>query len=216
MIKNLKCVIFDLDGVITETSNQHFEAWQHMASKIGISLEPSFEEQLKGVSRKESLERILRYGNVSLSEEEKIQYQKEKNDHYQQLISTFDQTQLFDGVKELITHLKERHIKVALGSASKNGPSLIQALGIAKSFDYVVDPSQCRSKPEPDIFLDAMHHFGFSKEECLCIEDAKAGVKAIKAAGMKAIGIGSAEQLNEADIVFPTTLEAAQWLMSQT
>ncbi len=215
MFNKIKCVIFDLDGVITETSNQHFEAWQAMAQKLGITLEPSFEEQLKGVSRQASLERILAYGQKAISEEDKVRYQAEKNAHYQRLIASFDERQLFPGVDSLLSHLKTKGIKIALGSASKNGPTLIRALGIEQAFDYVVDPNTCASKPAPDIFLDAMKHFNLTPQECLGIEDAQAGVDAIKRAGMVAIGIGDPTPLSQADFVFPTTEDAAQWLMSK-
>ena len=214
MFTQIKCVIFDLDGVITETSNQHFEAWQAMARNLGIILEPSFEHHLKGISRKESIEKILAYGDVTLSEEDKERYQKQKNDHYQHLIARFDERQLFPGVLELLNHLKQKSIKIALGSASKNGPTLIKALGIEHYFDYVVDPSTCRSKPAPDIFLAAMRHFNLKPEHCLGIEDAQAGVKAIKDAGMIAIGIGEKDSLAQADHLFSSTEEASSWLMS--
>lgn len=215
MLGIIKCVIFDLDGVITETSNQHFEAWQAMAQKIGITLEAAFEEQLKGISRQASLEKILTHGKKKMSEEDKVRYQAEKNAHYQRLIAAFDENQLFPGIKSLLEHLSSKGIKIALGSASKNGPTLIRALGIEDAFDYVVDPSTCASKPAPDIFLTAMKHFQLKPEECLGIEDAQAGIEAIKSAGMLAVGIGDARSLAKADYLFSSTQEAAQWLMSK-
>lgn len=210
-----QCIIFDLDGVLTETSKQHFIAWSKMAEELGIPLDPSFEEDLKGVSRKESLEKILEYGQITLDDAAKEKYQAQKNAHYQTLIAQFSPDDLFEGMLELLKDLQQKAVKIALGSASKNGPSLIKALGIEKYFDYVVDPRACRSKPAPDIFLAAAHHFSLSAGECWGIEDAIAGVKAIKSAGMYAVGIGNAHHLQDADIVFATPSLAAAWMMDQ-
>lgn len=215
MPEKIKCIIFDLDGVITETSKQHFEAWCHMAEELDIHLDPSFEEELKGVSRKESIEKILQYGQVTLDEASKEKYQAQKNTHYQKLISQFSPDDLFEGILDLLQFLKHKEIKVVLGSASKNGPNLIKALGIESYFDYVVDPSKCRSKPAPDIFLAASDYFSIPAAQCWAVEDAVAGVEAIKSAGMYAIGIGEEKNLKEADIVFTTTLQAADWMMKQ-
>ena len=212
MFKTIKCIIFDLDGVLTETSNQHFLAWSTLAEKLGITLKPEFEEHLKGVSRKESLERILDFGSVSVSEEEKEVLMAEKNTHYQTLIKQFTKSNLFDRVEDLLSYIKSKGVLLALGSASKNAPSLLKSLGIKKYFDYIVDPRGKASKPSPDIFLDAMEHFNLTSEQCIGIEDARAGVIAIKKAKMFAIGIGAKEKLPEADIHFTETKELLPYL----
>lgn len=216
MVHPPKAVIFDLDGVITETSKQHFEAWSACAAQCGIALEPAFEEELKGISRRESLEKILALRSLTLSEEEKQRLQEEKNTHYQQLISAFSPRDLFAGMLDLFEHLKHKNIRIALGSASKNGPLLLKALAIEDYFDAVVDPRTCASKPAPDIFLDAAKQLQLHAEDCWGIEDAVAGVQAIKAAGMFAIGVGDETILKAADVVFTTPLEATQWMMHHT
>ena len=211
----IRCIIFDLDGVLTETSNQHFQAWSALASKLNIPLLPAFEEKLKGVSRKESLERILEFGKLKLNDDEKEELMKEKNRHYQKLISDFSRANLFDKVEDLLSYIKSKGVLLALGSASKNAPSLIEALGIKDYFDYVVDPKGKKSKPHPDIFLDAMQHFNLSSDECIAIEDARAGVIAIKRANMFAIGIGTKEKLPEADIHFQNVKEVLKYLKTR-
>ncbi len=212
MFKAPKCIIFDLDGVLTETSKQHFQAWSKLAQKLGIDLKPEFEEHLKGVSRKESLERILTFGGVTLSEEEKEVLMAEKNTHYQTLIKQFTKDNLFENVEDLLNYIKSKGVLLALGSASKNAPSLLRSLGIKKYFDYIVDPRGKASKPSPDIFLDAMKHFKLSADQCIGIEDARAGVIAIKDAQMVAIGIGTKENLPEADIHFAETKQLLPYL----
>lgn len=216
MVRPPKAVIFDLDGVITETSKQHFEAWSACAAQCGIALEPAFEEELKGISRRESLEKIIALRSLTLSEEEKQRLQEEKNTHYQQLISAFSPRDLFAGMLDLFNHLKHKNIRQALGSASKNGPLLLKALAIEDYFDVVVDPRTCASKPAPDIFLDAAKQLQLNAEDCWGVEDAVAGVQALKAAGMFAVGIGDENILKSADVIFKTPFEAAQWMMSHT
>jgi beta-phosphoglucomutase len=197
-------VIFDLDGVLTETSAYHFEAWRALAKDIGIELKDEFEAHLKGISRIESLNRILKAHHLEdeFSQAEKNEILDKKNTHYQQLISHMTRKDLFEGVIELFDFLKDQKLKIALGSASKNAPRLLKSLDIEQYFDYVVNPSTLRSKPEPDIFLNAMNHFNLKPHDCMGIEDAYAGVKAINQAGMISIGIGNASELNHADYCF--------------
>ncbi len=201
-----KCAIFDLDGVLTETSEQHYEAWKVLADELGIDFDRDYNEHLKGVSRMESLELILKNGNKTdaFSEEEKIELATRKNDLYKELIAGFTPDNLFEGVRELFDILKSRDIKIALASASRNAPSLIKNMGIADDFDVVVDPTSVeKGKPDPAIFLQGAKILGIDPKDCIGFEDAYAGVTAIKSAGMYAVGIGSKEILPHADIVYP-------------
>ncbi len=200
----IKAFIFDLDGVLTETSKQHFLAWKEMAAGIGIVIDEKFNETLKGISREESLERILQSGSMEdkFTEQEKDVLASLKNENYLKMISDFTEANLFDGVLELLKSLKKNGIKIALGSASKNGPGLLKSLNIIKYFDYIVDPSIVKGKPNPDIFLDGASGLGVNPEDCIGVEDAYSGVEAIKKAGMFAVGIGSANILSNADVVF--------------
>lgn len=204
----IKCFIFDMDGVLTETSEQHYLAWKALAEDLGISIDRDFNEMLKGVSRMDSLERILEYGGQSekYTVNEKKQLTDKKNKHYVSLISKITETDIFEGVKELFEALKEKKIKIAIGSASKNAPKLIRGLGIEKYIDYIVSPDEIeKGKPAPDTFLKAAEVLGVSSESCIGVEDAKAGVEAIKSAGMIAIGIGEKNILAEADFVYRET-----------
>jgi beta-phosphoglucomutase len=200
----IKLVIFDLDGVLTETSDYHFKAWKALADDLGIKLEDSFESQLKGISRKESLNRILSEHDLDnhYNKNEINKFLDKKNTHYQELISHMTRDHLYEGVIELFNYLKEQKIKIALGSASKNGPRLLKALEISDYFDYVVNPANLRSKPKPDIFIDAMKHFNYQPHQCIGLEDAKAGITAINKAGMLSIGIGDENDLNHAKYCF--------------
>ncbi len=211
-----KCVIFDMDGVLTETNVQHFEAWQLIAKELGITIDWEFNEQLKGVSRTDSLKLILNHGNIleSFTEQEIATLADRKNDIYKQLILKFNKSNLFEGVHDLFQFLRSRGIKIAIGSASYNAPFLIEAMGLSGLTDYIVNPGDVTlGKPAPDIFLKAMTHFGLSASECIGVEDASAGVTAIKAAGMYAVGIGEPKLLSEADIIYPSTAGFANAMM---
>lgn len=199
----IKLFIFDLDGVLASTSEEHFTAWKEVIKdRFNIDVEDYVEEFTKGVSRMDSLNRILETYDLKVSETEKETLAHIKNEKYKELIDKFDESNLFEGVKELFEFLKQNNILIALGSASKNGPKLIESLGIKKYFDFVVDPAPLQSKPSPDIFKSAMNHFKLSPKECIGIEDAIAGVKAIKRARMISIGIGDKKTLSEADYVY--------------
>ena len=201
----IKAFIFDLDGVITETSHEHYKAWHHMALMLGIEIDESVNERLKGVSRMQSLDEILQFGNIqkkySDAEREKLCYCK--NEYYKNLITKYTEKNIFEGIIDIFETLKEKGIKIAIGSASHNAPTLIKAMGLQSYIDYIVNPGEVEhGKPAPDIFLKAAQVLGAQPHECIGIEDAVAGVKAIKSAGMYAVGIGDSNILNEADVVF--------------
>lgn len=200
-------ILFDLDGVITETSEYHFIAWQALAKELGISIGCSFNEELKGVGRMESLERILAFGGKSdaYTQAEKEQLTQQKNQHYVSLLQDITPDNLLPGIYEFIQSLREEGIGVAVASASRNAPFILSSLRLDTMIDYVANAGKSRSKPYPDIFLDAARGIGRPPEECVGIEDAAAGVQAIHAAGMKAVGIGSPLYLGEAELVLEDT-----------
>lgn len=192
----IKCVIFDLDGVIVSTTEAHFRAWVNLFKKhFNIVLDPKLERLTKGVSRIDSLRVLLHENGIEINYSEENELLDEKNKDYIQLISLYDQNYLLPNILYVLDLLKSRGIRIALGSASKNGPKLLNSLGISNYFDYIVDPANLEGKPKPDIFIDAMNHFNLSPNECLGIEDSIAGIQAIKSAGMKALGIGEEDLL---------------------
>ncbi len=201
----IKAFIFDMDGVLTSSSEQHFAAWTELMKKYGYDLKPEVEKYTRGVSRLDSLNVILEsvHAKDKFTLKEKQLMAASKNDVYVQMISQFTSDNLYTGVEELLIKLKNKGIKVALGSASKNGPLLLERLCIAEYFDCVVDVAKIKnSKPAPDIFLAAAQMLGLKDEECIGVEDAVAGVEAIKAANMFAVGIGEKNVLEKADIVY--------------
>jgi beta-phosphoglucomutase len=203
----IKCVIFDLDGVLTNTTDEHFGAWCNLFEKhFNIQLDKQLEVKTKGVSRRDSLEVLLNYYGLDISEEDKQRLMDEKNENYRDLINNIDESKLMDGVLDLLMYFKKNSIKIALGSASRNGETILERLKIKDYFDYIVDPSLVKGKPYPDIFLAARDFFNLSSKECIGFEDAVSGIKAIKAADMYAVGVGE-ENLDEADVQVASLVE---------
>lgn len=194
-----KAVLFDLDGVITDTAEYHFQAWKALAEELGIDgVDRTFNEQLKGVSREDSLRKILELGGKfeAYDDETFAQLAQRKNDNYVQMIQKVGPDDIYPGILDLLKDLRAKNIKIALASASKNGPFLLEAMGLSSYFDAIADPAKvAASKPAPDIFLAAAAGAGVPITSCIGIEDAQAGITAIKAAGALPIGVGAAEDL---------------------
>lgn len=200
---NCQAVIFDLDGVLTDTAIYHFYAWKALADELGIAFDEHDNEQLKGVDRLGSLRWILQKGGVSLSSADENRLMQQKNAHYLQLIDHITPDNLFPGVQTLFTELKQNGIKIGLASASKNAAFVVQRLGIAAQFDYIADANKViNSKPDPEVFLLAAKGLGVAPPHCIGVEDAQAGIEAINRAGMKAIAIGDAKVLSGAIRVY--------------
>jgi len=211
MTKNkLEAVIFDLDGVITDSAEFHYMAWKNLADKLGIYFDREINERLKGVPRMDSLEIILEKDSVPnrFSKEEKEALADEKNNEYVKLINTITPKDILPGMLELLHELKENKIKTAIASASRNAATIVGRLEIEHLFDFIADAGAIENqKPAPDVFLVSAENISVPPSNCVGVEDAGAGVIAIKAAGMLAIGIGQEKNLVGADIVLPNTGE---------
>lgn len=197
-------LIFDLDGVLTDTAHTHYRAWKRLADEIGVPFDLQVNERLKGVDRMASLEIILERASRSYSADEKRALADTKNGYYVQEIASVGPQDLFDGVCDVLDAARAAGLKLGLASASRNAPALLQKLGIADCFDYIADAGRIvRAKPDPAIFLDVAAALGVPAHRCIGVEDAAAGIEAIHAAGMAAIGIGDARALRHADAVIP-------------
>ncbi|KRM93994.1 beta-phosphoglucomutase [Lentilactobacillus senioris DSM 24302 = JCM 17472] len=205
---DIKGFIFDLDGVITDTARFHTQAWHQLADKVGAPWSQELEDNLKGVSRMDSLEMILNAGGLSnnYSDEEKEQLATEKNTNYLALVDQMTPNDILPGIKDFLDSLKANHYAIALASASKNGPRVLGKLELTDYFPTIVDPATLsKGKPDPEIYIKGAEALNLQPEQCIGIEDAAAGVEAINGAGETSVGIGSAKLLHEADIIFPTT-----------
>jgi beta-phosphoglucomutase len=199
-----KACLFDLDGVLVDTAIYHFQAWKNLGKQFGYELTEEQNEQLKGVSRVESLNKILDWANYSASQEQKSAWLIEKNEDYLRLISNMNPSEILPGVLDFLQQIKDLGYKIALGSASKNAEIILEKTDLMPWFDLIIDGNKVsKSKPDPEVFLKGAEGLGLAPETCIVFEDAQAGVEAAKAGNMKAIGIGEAETLSLADKIIP-------------
>ena len=194
--------IFDLDGVLVDTAKYHYLAWKQLADRLNIPFTKEDNEQLKGVSRVKSLEILLSLGSKNYTENERKQFMDQKNETYVRYISHMDESEILPGVVELLNQLKRKKIKIALGSASKNSELILKNTKLQDYFDAIVDGNDVsKAKPDPEVFLLGAKKIGIPANQCMVFEDAKAGIEAAKQAGMLAIGVGTQENLPNADIL---------------
>ncbi|SDR67731.1 beta-phosphoglucomutase [Gramella sp. MAR_2010_147] len=198
-----KAFIFDLDGVIVDTAKFHFLAWRKLANDLGFDFTEEQNEQLKGVSRIESLKKILKWGNMELSEEEFNSQMARKNENYLSCVDEMDNAEILPGVSKVFEYLMEHNIPFALGSASKNARTILKKIDLYKKFDAIVDGTDVsKAKPDPEVFLIAAEKLNTAPENCVVFEDSVAGVQAANAGKMTSIGIGDQKVLHEADYIF--------------
>ncbi len=203
-MNNRQAYLFDLDGVIVDTARFHYLAWKRLANQLGFEFSESQNEALKGVSRMDSLEIVLKAGQVTLSPEEKLKHASEKNAWYLELCSRMTPDDVLPGVLPFIEEARREGILIGLGSASKNAGTILKSLEITGYFDTIVDGNRIiNSKPDPEVFLIGAADLGVKPENCTVFEDAAAGIEAARRAGMKAVGVGDPAILQEADFVIP-------------
>lgn len=200
---NKKGFIFDLDGVIVDTAKYHFLAWKKLANDIGIDFTEIQNEQLKGVSRVRSLEKILSWGEITLEDDKFNELMGKKNDDYLMYIARMDESEILPDVVRVLDFLTENNQKKSLGSASKNAREILTRVNLLNRLDAIVDGNDVsKAKPDPEVFLIAAKKMGVAPQNCVVFEDAVAGIQAANAANMISIGIGDKSILHEANFVF--------------
>ncbi|NLM75481.1 MAG: beta-phosphoglucomutase [Clostridiaceae bacterium] len=205
----IKGVIFDLDGVLVSTDELHYKAWKRLAEELGIdNFTREDNEKQRGVSRMESLEVVLNKSDKEYSQEEKVALADRKNGYYVEMLQKLDSSALLAGAVETLKMLREKGYKIAVGSASKNAPLIIEKTGLLP----LIDEISCglditKSKPDPEVFLVAAKKLNLEPKECLVVEDAAAGVEAAKAGGMKSLGVGPYYKSLGADYASETLLD---------
>ncbi len=201
-LKDIKAVLFDLDGVIVSTDDCHYEAWQQLADNQGIYFDREINQRLRGVSRMESLEILLERAKRTYTEEEKIAMASEKNETYKRLVMMITPAAILPGAMETLAKLREKGILIAIGSSSRNTPIILKQIGLEGYFDAVADGNHIKnSKPDPEVFLLAAKMLNIPPEYCLVVEDADAGVEAALNGNMRVLGVGSAAKNLRATVV---------------
>jgi beta-phosphoglucomutase len=198
----IKAFIFDMDGVLTDTVEYHFQSWQQLADELNISFSRKDYEKLLGLSRPDSMKIFLQGRPTTDSEFQQLL--KKKNEYFLQLIEHLSPANLLPGVSDLLNSNKRAGFKLAVASSSRNTPVILNRLGITSLFDSVSDSNTIQqAKPAPNLFLDAAHRLGVLPQECVVFEDSAAGVEAGLSAGMLVVGIGD-ELVCRAHLRYPT------------
>jgi beta-phosphoglucomutase len=202
-MSNHKAFIFDLDGVIVDTAKFHFLAWRKLANDLGFDFTEEQNEQLKGVSRVESLKKILLWGNMELTEDEFNRQMALKNDNYLSYVEKMDENEILPGVPKVLDYLIKNNVPFALGSASKNARTILKKIDLYDKFDAIVDGTDVKmAKPDPEVFLIAAEKLNTHPNNCVVFEDSVAGVQAANIGEMTSVGIGEKNVLAEADYIF--------------
>ncbi|WP_078556257.1 beta-phosphoglucomutase [Bacillus alkalicellulosilyticus] len=200
MTKGIRAVIFDLDGVIADTVELHYEATKRVADEVNLPFTREINERMQGRGRMELIEELVKGSNQTFSEIEKKELGNRKNRYYQELISNLTKEDVLPGMYDFIQNVKEHSIPLAIASSSSNALLVIKNLEIKSFFDYIVDVKKIKKmKPDPEIILYAADRLGVPYQQCVAIEDSEAGMKAIKSTPMFSIGIGSNTEVKQAD-----------------
>lgn len=196
----MKAFIFDLDGVLVSTDKYHYQAWKKMADDEGIYFDEKINDRLRGVSRMASLGIVLERAGRQYTEEEKVALANKKNDLYRDLLKNLTPMDRLAGVTETLEKLRADGFLLAVGSSSKNTPTILDKIGYGGYFDAVSDGNNItKSKPDPEVFVKAAEMLKLPAEECFVVEDAKAGIDAAKAGGFVSVGIGDAAHYDKTD-----------------
>lgn len=207
----IRGVIFDLDGVLTDTAEFHYQGWKRLADELGVPFDRTTNETLRGLARRDSLLQLLGERAGSFTQDQLQEMMERKNRYYRELVESVTPEHLLPGAAALLDELRAAGLKIAIGSASQNAPAVIERLGIADRIDALADGhSVARHKPAPDLFLHAAALLGLPPAECVVVEDAASGIQAALAAGMWTVGLGPAERVGAAHVVLPN-LAGARW-----
>lgn len=207
-----------MDGVLVSTEIYHFKAWKRLTETVfGFSIDEKFNENLKGVSRAACIDIILQHAGLHKTQAEKDALAAQKNEWFLEYVKNeISPDNVYPGVIDFLTTLKQNNFKTAIGSASKNAPLLIEKLGIASYFDAIVDGNMItKAKPNPEVFLKGSELVGVQPQNCVVFEDAKSGVEAAKTGGMYCIGVGSPLILSKADFCISSFTEMSLERLSE-
>jgi beta-phosphoglucomutase len=200
----IKAFIFDLDGVVVDTAKYHYLAWKRLAEELGFFFSEKDNERLKGVSRIQSLEILLEVGGLKFDDNKKLELASKKNNWYVEYIMQMKPNEILPGVIDFLDITKSKGIKTALGSASKNAPTILERIDLTKYFDVLIDGNEVsKAKPNPEVFLKAAYELNIKPNECVVFEDAEAGVEAALNGNMHIVGVGNDNILGKAEIVIP-------------
>lgn len=200
----VRAVIFDLDGVIVSTDDLHSQAWRELADDLGIPFPRELADSLRGISRMDSLDRLLGPRRDEFSAGQRAAFAARKDARYRELLSRLSPADIAPGALRLLSELRAAGVPVAIASSSRNALTILGRIGLADAFDAVTDGTRiAHSKPDPEVFLLAAAGLSVRPSGCLVVEDADAGVEGAHAAGMRVMGVGPASSRLDIDLRAP-------------
>lgn len=206
----MKAVIFDVDGVLVQSMERHFEAYKRVLEPLGIEVEPHMVYANEGRRSREVLESLTKEHGMDLSKERLDAL----NDEKQRIFTGFGPQPLYPGVKELIDTLHARGLRVAMVTGTNKANVNNHMNDFTKKFDVIVTADDVtHTKPHPEPYQQALHKLGIGPEEAIVVENATLGIKSAKAAGMRVVAVASTlsrEELHEADVVIDKVAEVAK------
>ena len=202
----VRAVIFDLDGVVTDTARYHYAAWRRIANELDIPFDEKKNERFKGVSRAECMKLLLEMGGRSMPQEEVVNWLNKKNRYYLEELASLSPADILPGVTETLTDLRAKNIRCALFSVSKNTRTILERIGLQDAFDAIVDGNDImHSKPHFEGYLLASQRLDVDPRLCVMVEDAEAGLAGARALSMRTIGVGKDLPVRVADVALPDT-----------
>ena len=196
-------LIFDLDGVLVDTIERHYRAWAALANQHNIAFTRADMDDFRGVHRNTCVKNLFAPRDLTTAQIEA--YSIIKNHHYLQSIQKAAPGELrLPGALEMLENTQKLGLKVGIASSSTNAVTVIERAELAPYVEVIADGNAVvRGKPKPDIFVWVAGVLRAHPRDCIVFEDSVAGVQAAKTAGIPVVGIGDAERLADADVIYP-------------
>lgn len=187
----IRAFLFDLDGVITDTAEYHYLSWKQLADEEGLPFTREDNEALRGVTRRESLRRLLK-GRV-IDEATAQDWMARKNAYFNASLAQVTPADLLPGVGALLDEAHAAGILCAIASASRNARAVLERLQITDKFAAIGDGySVVNNKPSADLFVWTAGRLGVYPPQAVVFEDSEAGIDAGLKGGFWTVGLGDA------------------------
>ena len=216
----MKIIIFDFDGVILDSENSHFIAFNEGLKNLNVNIsEDEYYSKYISLDDRGVITNVVNDKNISVTNEEIDMIIKNKNDYFESRL--IDNSKLFPGVEELIIQLSKNFV-LSIGSGA-NRSEIIKTLKNNNIYDYfeiIVSADEVNNpKPNPETYNRVLDNINtdFNINEIIVIEDSPGGIEAAKSAGLKCIAITNTfdnKELGKADIIVSNYEDILKYLTS--
>jgi len=210
----IQAVIFDFDGVLLDTSDQLYQGYKKVFTRLNIDYKKEQFNENYGLKTKEHFEKVLSENNIRISNEELNKLVEERDIFYRGICNNLE---LLPGARKLLYELKNKNIKLGVASSTSRGNLnfFLPKLGLQDYFDHILAGNEVtRGKPHPEIYLTICDHLNIKPSYCVGIEDTDKGINALKSANMKAVAVTLTNRkkydFSKADLIV-RSLEELNW-----